>query len=180
MSKVILYIAVSIDGYIADDRGAVDWISEQDENAKMEDTFTPFFSGVDTVIMGRKTYNQIVTELSPGQWPYEGATTYVLTRHGETGNAENIRFKNMDVCRLIEALKQESEGKDIWICGGAKVARQLISSNMIDTYHLAVIPVLLGNGIRLFGTTDQKIKLEMVGTKEYNGIIEMVYSRRNI
>ena len=67
MSKVILYIAVSIDGYIADDRGAVDWISEQDENAKMEDTFTPFFSGVDTVIMGRKTYNQIVTELSPGQ-----------------------------------------------------------------------------------------------------------------
>ena len=180
MRKVILYIAVSIDGYIADDRGAVDWISEQDENAKMEDTFTPFFSGVDTVIMGRKTYNQIVTELSPGQWPYEGATTYVLTRRGETDNAENIRFKNMDVCRLIEALKQESEGKDIWICGGAKVARQLISSNMIDTYHLAVIPVLLGNGIRLFGTTDQKIKLEMVGTKEYNGIIEMVYSRRNI
>ena len=162
MSKVILYIAVSIDGYIADDRGAVDWISEQDENAKMEDTFTPFFSGVDTVIMGRKTYNQIVT------------------RHGETDNAENIRFKNMDVCRLIEALKQESEGKDIWICGGAEVARQLISSNMIDTYHLAVIPVLLGNGIRLFGTTDRKIKLEMVGTKEYNGIIEMVYSRRNI
>ena len=44
---------------------------------------------------------------------------------------------------------------------------------MIDTYHLAVIPVLLGNGIRLFGTTDRKIKLEMVGTKEYNGIIEM-------
>ncbi len=86
----------------------------------------------------------------------------------------------MDVCRLIEALKQESEGKDIWICGGAEVARQLISSNMIDTYHLAVIPVLLGNGIRLFGTTDRKIKLEMVGTKEYNGIIEMVYSRRNI
>ena len=65
MSKVILYIAVSIDGYIADDRGAVDWISEQDENAKMEDTFTPFFSGVDTVIMGRKTYNQIVTDLCP-------------------------------------------------------------------------------------------------------------------
>ena len=67
MSKVILYIAVSIDGYIADDRGAVDWISEQDENAKMEDTLTPYFSGEDTVIKGRKTYNQIQTELSPGQ-----------------------------------------------------------------------------------------------------------------
>lgn len=60
MRKVILYIAVSLDGYIADDKGAIDWISGQDESVELEDTFTPFFSGVDTVIMGRKTYNQIV------------------------------------------------------------------------------------------------------------------------
>ena len=79
MRKVILYIAVSLDGYIADGKGAVDWIGGHDENVEMEDTFTPFFSGVDMVIMGRKTYNQIVTELSPDRWPYEGATTYVLT-----------------------------------------------------------------------------------------------------
>lgn len=179
MRKVILYIAVSLDGYIADDKGAIDWISGQDENVEMEDTFTPFFSGVDTVIMGRKTYNQIVTELSPDQWPYEGATTYVLTHHKETDDTENICFKNIDVYRLVEELKQKS-GKDIWICGGADVAQQLISNNQIDIYHLAVIPVLLGNGIRLFGSTDRKINLEMIGTKEYNGIIEVVYSHKKI
>lgn len=55
MRKVILYIAVSLDGYIADSEGSVEWISGQDKNVEMEDTFTPFFSGVDTVIMGKRT-----------------------------------------------------------------------------------------------------------------------------
>lgn len=177
MRKVVLYIAVSLDGYIADSKGSVDWISGQDESTEMEDTFTPFFSGVDTVIMGRKTYYQVVRELSPGQWPYEGAVTYVLTHHPDTDDTEYIRFRNMDACRLVEDLKQQS-GKDIWICGGAEIARQLIANNQIDRYHLAVIPVLLGSGIRLFDSTNQKINLEMVKTKKYNGIIEMVYMRR--
>ena len=169
MRKVILYIAVSLDGYIADSEGSVEWISGQDKNVEMEDTFTPFFSGVDTVIMGKRTYDQIVTELSPDQ----------LTHHSEEEGTENIRFRNMDVCQLVEELKQES-GKDVWICGGAEVAQQLIANNQIDIYHLAIIPVLLGNGTRLFGATDKKIDLEMIRTKKYNGIIEVVYSRRKI
>lgn len=142
MRKVILYIAVSLDGYIADSEGSVEWISGQDKNVEMEDTFTPFFSGVDTVIMGKRTYDQIVTELSPDQWPYGEAMTYVLTHHSEEEGTENIRFRNMDVCQLVEELKQES-GKDVWICGGAEVAQQLIANNQIDIYHLAIIPVLL-------------------------------------
>lgn len=178
MRKVVLYIAISLDGYIADSKGAVDWISGQDESADMEDTFTPFFSGVDTLIMGRKTYHQVVTELSPDQWPYEGVVTYVLTHYPDTDDTENIRFRNMDATRLVEELKQQP-GQDIWICGGAELARQLISNNQIDLYHLAVIPVLLGNGIRLFNPNGQKLELELIGTKEYNGIMELEYRRRN-
>ena len=163
MRKVILYIAVSLDGYIADGKGAVDWIGGHDENVEMEDTFTPFFSGVDMVIMGRKTYNQIVTELSPDRWPYEGATTYVLTHHKETDNTKNICFKNIDVCRFVE-----------------EVAQQLISNNLIDTYHLVVIPVILGGGISLFGGFTRKIDLTLVETKKYNGIVEVIYNQKQI
>lgn len=177
MREVVLYIAVSLDGYIADSKGSVDWISGQDESVELEDSFTPFFSGVDTVVMGKKTYHQVVSELSTDRWPYEGAMTYVLTHHPDTDDTENIRFRNMDVCRLVEELKHQP-GKDIWICGGAEIARCLIANNQIDRYHLAIIPVLLGNGIRLFGFIDHKINLEMVETKEYNGIIEMVYRHR--
>lgn len=177
MKKVTLYIAFSLDGYIADKHGAVDWIKGQDESQELEDTFTPFFNGIDTVIMGRNTYDQIVTELSPEQWPYEGATTYVLTHRQDRHDTDNIRFRNTNVCRLVEELKQE-EGKNIWICGGAKIAGKLIAHNMIDTYHLAIIPVILGNGIRLFDRSAPTIDLSLSRTREYNGIIELIYNKR--
>lgn len=177
MKKVILYIAVSLDGYIADSRGGVDWIKGQGEAKELEDTFTPFFDTVDTVVMGRRTFDQIVTELSPDQWPYTGATTYVLTHHEEDGCAAGIHFRNVNVCRLVEGLRQE-DGKGIWICGGADIAQPLIENDMTDTYHLAIIPVILGEGVRLFGGMGPKIGLTMVGTKEYNGIVESIYKRK--
>lgn len=168
---------MSIDGYIADCSGSVDWIKGQDEDVKPEDTFTPFFDSVDTVVMGKRTYDQIVTELSPDHWPYIGATTFVVTHDDKSVDAEHICFRNTSVCRLVDDLRQQP-GKSIWICGGAQIARQLIEKDMIDTYHLAVIPVLLGDGIKLFDGTKQKIDLSLVATKEYNGIIELTYHRR--
>lgn len=178
MTKVILYIAVSLDGYIADRDDSVDWINGQDESVEPEDTFSPFFESVDTVIMGKRTYDQIVTELSPDQWPYTGATSYVLTHNCESADTGHICFCNTAVDRLVENLKHKP-GKNIWICGGAQIARQLIEKDMIDIYHLAVIPVILGGGIRLFDSAGPKINLTLDKTKEYNGIIELTYSRNN-
>lgn len=178
MRKVILYIAVSLDGYIADRNGSVDWIKGQDDSVEPEDTFTPFFDSVDTVIMGKRTYDQIVTELSPNHWPYTGATTFVIT-HDDCIGTEHIRFRNTSVYRLVDEI-QEQSGKNIWICGGAQIARQLIEKDMIDTYHIAVIPVILGGGIKLFDTTEHKIDLTLARTKEYNGIIELTYHREQL
>lgn len=177
MKKVILYIAVSLDGYIADPNGSVDWIKGQDDSVEPEDTFTPFFDSVDTVIMGKRTYDQIVTELSPDQWPYVGVSTFVITHDDKSNDTEHIRFRNTSVSRLVYDLK-ESPGKDIWICGGAQIANQLIEKDLIDTYHIAVIPVILGGGIKLFDTKDHKIDLTLACTKEYNGIIELTYHRK--
>lgn len=177
MKKTILYIAVSLDGYIADHNGSVDWIKGQDDSVEPEDTFTPFFDSVDTVIMGKRTYDQVVTELSPNHWPYTGATTFVITHDNERIDTEHIRFCNTSACRLVNELRQQS-GKNIWVCGGAQIAGQLIEKDMIDTYHIAVIPVILGGGTKLFDTTEHPIDLTLAHTKEYNGIIELIYHRK--
>lgn len=179
MRNTILYIAVSLDGYIADSTGSVDWIKGHDDSIEMEDTFTPFFDSVDTVIMGKRTYDQIVTELSPDQWPYNGATTFVITHTDRHNASEHIRFRNTAVCGLVNELRKQP-GKNIWICGGAQIARPLIEKDMIDTYHIAIIPILLGGGIRLFDTTEHRIQLALTATKEYNGIIELTYHRKRL
>ena len=91
MRKTVLFIAMSLDGYIADTDGKVDWLTGQDNDAESDDSYTDFIKGVDTVIMGWKTYHQVTTELSPGQWVYNNLQSYVIT-HRECAPTSNITF----------------------------------------------------------------------------------------
>ena len=136
MRKVILYIAMSLDGYIADKNGGVDWIEGDGSNKGNEGSYGKFIDTVDTVIMGYKTYNQIVTELSPEKWVYEGLKTYVIT-HRKIENNKNVNFINGSIEEAITELKNNN-GKNIWICGGAKIVNELIDMGLIDNmrqYH---------------------------------------------
>lgn len=177
MKKVVLYIAMSLDGYIADCKKSVNWIKGQDDSVEMPDTYPAFFNGISTVIMGKRTYEQITTELSPDRWPYSGATTYVFTHDVSMTDTGDIKFTNADPCQLINELKTET-GKDIWICGGADVINQLMKEDLIDIFHISIIPVILGGGTKLFEETGGMINLKLVNVLNYNGIIEVVYSRR--
>jgi len=100
-----------------------------------------------------------------------------LTHNDESADTECIRFRNTDICKFIEDLKSV-DGKNIWICRGADIAGQLIEKDVIDIYHLAIVPVILGRGIRLFDTDAPQINIALVETKEYNGIIELIYEHR--
>lgn len=176
MRKVILFIAMSLDGYIADKRGQVDWLRGQDENADNLNTYSVFVKDIDTVIMGWNTYHQIVTELSPDQWIYEDLKTYVIT-HRQIASTEKIIFTQENPCDLVKNLQKE-KGKDIWICGGANVIHPLIETRMIDLYHISVIPVILGDGIRLFPPMEGDILLRLKRSQTYNGIMDLVYEKR--
>lgn len=176
MRNVVLYIAMSLDGYIADSHGGVEWLSGQNENAENADTYSDFVKDVDTVIMGWNTYDQIVTDLSPTEWVYADLLSYVIT-HRDVSSAEEIIFTDENPCDLVEKLKREA-GKDIWICGGSNLIGQLIQKDLIDTYYISVIPTILGDGIRLFKTVEKEIKLKLIRSKTYNGITELVYGRR--
>lgn len=176
MREISLFIAMSLDGYIADSRGGVDWLTGQKEDGEMIDTYSLFIRDVDTVLMGWNTYHQIVTELSPEQWIYEGLKTYVFT-HSEYLSSDEICFTDREPEELLEELRQQ-EGKKIWICGGANLVGQLRGKGLIDEYYISVIPTLLGDGIRLFEDKSTEQKLELVSTQNYNGIVDLVYKRR--
>lgn len=173
MRTVVLFIAMSLDGYIADSTGGVGWLSGQENDGEIKDTYSEFIKEIDTVIMGWNTYHQIVTELSPQEWVYSGMTSYVLT-HRKIQDTEEIKFTENHPCELVQQLRRE-QGKGIWICGGAYVVHQLMEKNLIDRFHISLIPTLLGNGIRLFGTLEQEQRLKLIRTETYNGIVELVY-----
>lgn len=167
---------MSLDGYIADRQGGVDWLKGQSQEDEAIDAYSEFVKDIDTVLMGWNTYHQIVTELSPGQWVYKDFTTYVFT-HREESSPENIRFVNRDPVRLVKELREEP-GKDIWVCGGASLVRQLVREDLIDCYYITVIPTLLGAGLRLFGQAEREIPLRLLRTRSYNGMTDLVYTRR--
>ena len=119
MREIVLFIAMSLDGYIADINGKVDWLAGQDSDAENDDNYADFVKSIDTVIMGWTTYHQIVTELSPGQWVYDNLQSYVITHRNCTPKS-NVTFVSENPCILVNGLKQK-DGKDIWICGEASV-----------------------------------------------------------
>ncbi|MCI8853192.1 MAG: dihydrofolate reductase [Lachnospiraceae bacterium] len=178
MRKIRLFIAMSLDGYLADAQGGVDWLNGQGDGEELLDSYGEFVKQVDTVVMGWNTYHQIVTELSPEEWVYGDLTSYVVT-HRDCPSTEDIRFTREDPCCLVKRL-QETEGKDIWICGGAKIIQQLVREDLIDEYYISVIPMLLGEGIRLFGESRRRIPLRLVKTQSYDGIMDLIYARRHM
>lgn len=156
MRDVTLFIAMSLDGYAADAEGGVDWLRGQASRRDDMSSYHGFIKGVDTVVMGWNTYHQIAAQLSPGAWFYQGLTSYVLTRRLRAGT-----------------------GREIWICGGPAVIRPLVRADLIDRFHISVIPTLLGGGLRLFGDLGGEHRLRLMETRSYNGITDLVYGRRD-
>lgn len=176
LRKIVLYIAMSLDGYIADEAGGVDWLGGQEPEANGYDSFAEFVPGVDTVVMGWNTYRQVREELAQDEWPYAGLACYVLT-HRKPPEDENVQFVAEPAGDLLRRLR-ELPGRDIWICGGAAVVQQLMQADLIDRWHIAVVPQLLGSGLPLFAQQPTGQALRLLHTLSYNGIVELIYERR--
>lgn len=176
MRTVVLFIAMSLDGYIADRTGGVKWLDEYGEPDDSPDAYSVFIQDIDTVVMGWNTYHQIATELSPSEWVYQDMTSYVVTHHPEA-DTDEIKFVCGDPSDLVKKLKRQA-GKDIWVCGGAAVAQTLMRDGLIDRFHISIIPILLGDGIRLFGGAAEELPLKLIRSESKNGIIDAVYEPR--
>lgn len=172
--QLVLYIAASLDGYIARRDGDIGWLSMVE--APPEDYgYAEFVKTVDTIIMGRKTYEKV---LSFGiAWPHAGRKCYVLSKT-KTGSDENVEFYNGPVAELIAQLRQKP-GLDIYCDGGADVVDELIRQDLIDRYTISIIPVLLGDGIALFKPGRPEQKLICTGSRAFpSGLVQLHYERK--
>jgi dihydrofolate reductase len=170
--KTILYIACSLDGYIAAPGDNLDFLSIVEKPGE-DYGYAEFMKGIDTAIMGKRTYDW-VKQHAP-EYMHE-ITTYVYTRT-ELQDEGNIKFYTGSLAELVLKLKSE-KGKDIFCEGGAVVIDVLMKQNLIDEFIIATIPVILGKGIRLFGDDNSQINLELCWVKQFDtGLVQVKYRR---
>lgn len=172
MRKLSLYIASSIDGYIARPDGAVDWLEEFPNPDEPDMGYFEFIKHVDTLLFGAKTYRQVLTF---GEWPYEGKECFVFTRNPKVAHDDKATFISGDIVHFVSELKQKP-GNTIWLVGGGEVNSLLLQNNLIDEIILSVIPMALGDGIPLFARGKLNKAMKVAGTKAYtNGVVQITY-----
>lgn len=164
-----LYIAVSLDGFIATPDGRVAWL----EPFQADDFgYDAFFATIGTVVLGRTTYEQV---RGFGDWPYAGKRGVVLSSQPIADLPDGVEQGYPPFDDVIDALKAQSAG-DIWIVGGAKTIGAFFDLDAIDGIDLFVMPVLLGSGVPLFGSSRRAIPLRLKDTKTYpSGVVKLVY-----
>jgi dihydrofolate reductase len=170
MRKVILGVAVSLDGFIEGPNGEYDWcMTDQDYG------LADFFKRIDSIFMGRKSYDLSKT-LDPGQNPWKGVKTYVFSNSlKEINDADNVLVKG-DTRKEVLKLK-EAPGKDIWLFGGAELTTFFVNEELVDEMWLAVHPILLGSGKSLFQKIEGRKKLKLAQHKVYDtGLVSLLYT----
>lgn len=175
--EIILYIAASVDGYIAEADGSIDFLGGGIELVEEDTSYQELMEKIDTVVMGRTTYDQVVNDLSPEQYPYEEQISYIITSHPEE-NTKKLIFTNQDPVALVQELKKQ-EGKAVWIVGGASIIAPLVEAKLIDTYILTTIPKILGKGIPLFNEFNGYVELKVEQVYVKNDMVYTTYSNQN-
>ena len=173
--KVILYISMSLDGFIATKDDDLSWLSMVEKEGEDYGYFS-FTDSVDTYIVGRQTYDTVL-KLTGGKFPQaEQFDCYVITRQ-ERQNENGITFYNGDIEDLIYRLKKE-KGKNIYCDGGGQIVKLLMEKNLIDEYIVSIIPIILGDGKRLFLGETERIKLKAKSSKKFDtGLIQLHYEK---
>lgn len=176
MRKIILNLAISLDGYIADEGGGFAWIlgdGNSSNNTDKQFDFPTFTESVDTVVMGANAYLDCgIVNIEH----YQEKKFIVATSREMESNAY-VEFFNGDICDRILKLREE-DGKNIWLFGGAGLTDAFIKANLVDEYIIGIIPTILGKGRPLFLGNNPTIPLHLEESTVTDGIVLLRYSKR--
>ncbi len=162
---------MSLDGYIAKPKDDLSFLEIVEQDGQ-DYGYAEFVDSVDAVIVGRKTYDKVI---SMGyDFPHTNKDAYIITRTPRA-NIGSLKFYTGDLESLVRKLKSEN-GKNIFCDGGAEIINELLKSNLIDEFIISVIPILLGNGTKLFLDGRPEQKLELVSVKSFEkGLTQLHY-----
>lgn len=169
--KVVVYIAASVDGYIAAPDGDLSFLSKVEKEGE-DYGYGAFIATVDTVVVGKNTYDKVFSMGYP--FPHADKEAYIITRT-ERATEGTVHFYTGDVVDLVTELKEKNV-KTIFVDGGAFVVNRLLQHGLVDELYLSHIPVLLGDGISLFkrGNPLQNLELQTVKTFD-TGLVQLHY-----
>ncbi|HLG39731.1 MAG TPA: dihydrofolate reductase family protein [Chitinophagaceae bacterium] len=169
MRKIILGLAVSLDGFIEGHNGEYDWCFT-DQDYGMSD----FFKRIDAIFIGRKTY-EMSLGMEGGGGGFPPMKEYIFSTTLDKVKKGAVLIKN-NIKEEVEKIKKE-KGKDIWLFGGASLTSSLMNEGLVDEIGLAVHPILLGGGKPLFSDIRQRIHLKLIDTKTYSsGLVSLSYT----
>jgi dihydrofolate reductase len=176
MRKLSLFIATSLDGYIAkpnDDLSFLKLVEKEGEDYGYAD----FTSTIDTLIIGRKTYDYVLKEIGSAHYDNGQKDVYVITRTERPGIGRTT-FYTGSLTELVQRLKSQS-GKNIYCDGGAEIINELLKDDLIDELIISIVPILVGNGTRLFKDDRPEQMLELLHAKTFDtGLTQLHYRRK--
>jgi len=176
MRKLSLFIATSLDGYIAkpnDDLSFLKLVEKEGEDYGYAD----FTANIDTIILGRKTYDYVLKEIGSSHYDNGQREVYVITRTARPSVGRTI-FYTGNLTELVEQLKSQS-GKNIYCDGGAEIVNEFLKNDLIDEFVISIIPILVGNGTKLFQDNRPEQQLEFVRAKSFDtGLTQLHYKRK--
>jgi dihydrofolate reductase len=166
--RVQLFIATSLDGYIAGPGGDLAWLFHDADYG-----YTPFYARVDTVLMGRRTYE---TALSFDPWPYAGRKAVVFSRRGELVVASPDTVATARTPADVVAELRARSGDNLWLVGGGTLAQAFFDAGLVDDLIVSIHPLLLGDGTPLVPPATRRTALTLVGERRFpSGLMQLAY-----
>lgn len=169
--KVSVYIAISLDGFIARKNGKIDWLTGGEVGADYG--YAEFISTIDHIVMGRNTYEKVLTF---GGWPYEKPVIVLTSRNLSIppGLANKVETLHLPPSELLQELERRG-ARHIYLDGGVTI-QHFLRANLVDEMTITTIPILISEGLSLFGALDRDMKLELLTSQSFkNGFVQNKY-----
>ncbi|MDP4208281.1 MAG: dihydrofolate reductase family protein [Bacteroidota bacterium] len=171
--KLILYIAMSLDGYIAKPNDDLSFLSIVEQEGQ-DYGYNDFVKSIDTIIIGRKTFDKVI---SMGfEYPHTDKEVYIISRTPRPDYG-TFKYYTKNLKDLVLKLKSE-QGKNIFCDGGAEIVHELLMDNLIDEFVISVIPIILGDGVPLFKKGRPELNLRLIDSRQFDkGLVQLHYIR---